>query len=291
MQLSVKKRGQPANELRFKTGPIYIGRQVGSQIFLPHRSVSRQHAVIYQDAAGEWLIEDLASTNKTFVNNTAIHKCSIKEDDIVKTGDFIIRVSLKEMEKTPISQLQKHIHLDDTIAEGFDDLQQIVRQPGAKNAPPLSFPASRVKDLQKASNSIVRTRGAKELHRVILDLMRSQFFAYNAWAAIRKQAHGPMAVESGRTITSEYVKRYDLAMHMKITHVLEKQKYILIPQIPRRLNPGKIRSVMIAPILKDRKCYGVIYANRSAEHERYCLADMDYLMLLSTLIANQIERV
>ena len=97
MQLSVKKRGQAANELRFKTGPIYIGRQVGSQVFLPDRSVSRQHAVIYQDASGQWLVEDLASTNKTYVNNTAVHKCPLNDDDIIKTGDFIIRVILKKL--------------------------------------------------------------------------------------------------------------------------------------------------------------------------------------------------
>ena len=291
MQLSVKKRGQAANELRFKTGPVYIGRQVGSQVFLPDRSVSRQHAVIYRDQAGDWLIEDLASTNKTFVNNTAIHKCPLNEDDIVKTGDFIIRISLKEAEKASGAQLKKQIHLDDTIADGFDDLQQIVRQPQAKNASPLSFPAKRVKDLSKASNLIIRTRSIKELHRAVIDLMHSQFSAHDAWVSIRKQASGSMAVEGGRSITSELVKRYDLVMHMKIAHVLEKQKYILIPQIPRRLNPGRIRSVMIAPILRDRKCYGVIYANCTAEHQNYELADLDYLMLLTTLIANQIERV
>jgi hypothetical protein len=291
MQLSVKKRGQAANELRFKTGPVYIGRQVGSQVFLPDRSVSRQHAVIYQDAAGNWLIEDLASTNKTFVNNTAIHKTTLNEDDIVKTGDFIIRVSLKETEQTSGLQSKKQIHLDDTIADGLDDLQQIVRQPQAKNAPPLSFPTSRIKDLGKASNWIVRARSIKELHRAVIDLMHNQFSAYHAWFAIRKEPSGSMTIESGRSITSEFVKRYDLAMHMKINYVLEKQKYILVPQMPSKLNPGKIRSVMIAPILQGKKCYGVIYTNCTAEHQRYDPADLDYLMLMSTLIANQVERV
>ena len=291
MQLSVKKRGQAANELRFKTGPIYIGRQVGSQVFLPDRSVSRQHSVIYQDDSGKWLIEDLASTNKTFVNNTAIHKCDLNDDDIVKIGDFIIRVTLKEPEKNTASQIKKPIHLDDTIADGFDDLQQILRQPEAKNAPPLSFPGKRVKDLQKASKSISRTSSIKQLHDVIIDLMHSQFAAHNAWAGVRNEPHGPIKIEKGRSITSELVKQYELPMHMKIKHVLEKQKFILIPQIPRRLDPGKTRSVMIVPILAGRKCFGVIYASNTSEHERYELADLDYLMILTTLIANQLERL
>ena len=139
MQLSVKKRGQAPNELRFKTGPIYIGRQVGSQVFLPDRSVSRQHSVIYQDSSSKWMIADLASTNKTIVNNTAIHKCPISDNDVIKTGDFIIRVMLDETAKADTSRVEKQIHLDDTIADGIDITGQIVRQPMARNAPPMCF--------------------------------------------------------------------------------------------------------------------------------------------------------
>lgn len=291
MQLSVKKRGQAPNELRFKKGPIYIGRQVGSQVFLPDRSVSRQHAVIYQDSSNEWLIEDLASTNKTLVNNVAIHKCQINDNDVIKTGDFIIRVLLKETVKGSESRIEKQIHLDDTIADGTDMLGQIIRQPQAKNAPPLSLPARRIKHFQRALKLIFRTRSLQELHSVVISLLQSQLEANNAWAALTTEADGRMMIENGRSISSEMVSKQDLVMYAKIPYALEKQKYILLPQLQRDFRAGRVRSLMIAPVIQDGKAFGVIYVNNTAKHERYELADLDYLLLLTTLVANQLTRL
>ena len=290
MQLSVKKRGHPPNDLRFKTGPIYIGRQVGSQIFLPDKSVSRQHAVIYQDSTQKWVIEDLASTNKTYVNKQAIHKHPIKDDDILKVGDFIIRVSFKEPKKDNSLIPKKSIHLDDTIAEGFTDLQQIIRQPEAKNAPPISLPASRSKDLRKALKAILKTKSMGELHLQLISLMLGQFSAHDAWAAIRTNPDEPMAIEGGRQISSEIIRKDQLAMHVKISYAMEKQKFILIPQLPRRLNPGRVRSIMIAPIVQGKKCLGALYLNNATEHERFELADLDYLLILTAIAESQLER-
>ena len=91
MQISVRKDGVLLNESRFKKGPIYIGRQIGSQVFLLDRAVSRQHAVIYTDKNGAWVIEDLDSANKTFINRKAIHKCELKNDDNIRIADFSIK--------------------------------------------------------------------------------------------------------------------------------------------------------------------------------------------------------
>ena len=74
MQLTVKRGDNLVNELRFSRGPIYIGRQIGSQIFLPDRAVSRQHTVLYTTTDGKWTVEDLDSANKTYLNNETVHK-------------------------------------------------------------------------------------------------------------------------------------------------------------------------------------------------------------------------
>jgi pSer/pThr/pTyr-binding forkhead associated (FHA) protein len=64
MRLFVSLGGSSVNELRFDRGPIYIGRQTGSQVFLPDAAVSRQHAVIYTTRDGSWIVEDLGSATK-----------------------------------------------------------------------------------------------------------------------------------------------------------------------------------------------------------------------------------
>jgi len=64
MRLVVKQNERTINEFRFNKGPIYIGRHTNSQVFLPGRAVSRQHAVIFKTYEGKWILEDLDSANK-----------------------------------------------------------------------------------------------------------------------------------------------------------------------------------------------------------------------------------
>ena len=99
MRLTVKRGDDLINELRFSRGPIYIGRQIGSQIFLPDKAVSRQHTVIYTTTDGKWMVEDLDSANKTYLNNEAIHKAEIKNGDVLKIADFRIEIHVDESDK------------------------------------------------------------------------------------------------------------------------------------------------------------------------------------------------
>ncbi len=78
MRLVVKKGEQSVEEFRFGEGPIYIGRQPNSQVFLPEGTVSRQHAVIFMTGDGKWIVEDLDSANQTYLNDEAVHKAEIK---------------------------------------------------------------------------------------------------------------------------------------------------------------------------------------------------------------------
>ena len=64
MRILVKRGSSLVNDLRFERGPIYIGRQRGSQVFLPDRSVSRQHAVILTTNEGQWMVQDLQSRSQ-----------------------------------------------------------------------------------------------------------------------------------------------------------------------------------------------------------------------------------
>ena len=59
MRLFVSLGESSVNELKFDRGPIYVGRQMGSQVFLPDKAVSRQHAVFYTTKDSSWIIEDL----------------------------------------------------------------------------------------------------------------------------------------------------------------------------------------------------------------------------------------
>lgn len=289
MLLCIKQKGRRINEMRFKKGPIYLGRQMGSQVFLPERSVSRQHAVIYTDQKDKWVIEDLDSANKTLINKEAIHKIDLKDGDNITIGEFTIEFNLDEEQET--KKRKPSIHLDDTVAQIRPDIHAEIRIPNARNAPLIKIPAKRARDIYRAAKQINNSHSIKDLHSALTDILIAQFASHSVWVSLRKDLDGEMDIEDGRKKTREHITHADLLVHHHIKKAMEKQKYILISQLPRQIADGKIRSVIIAPILAHRNCHGMLYANNSKEHEHYEMADLDYLIMIAAITAAAIENL
>ena len=70
---------------------IIVGRSSELDMVLVEDMVSRKHAKIQLQADGIW-IEDLASTNGTFVNGEKIKRAKLKEGDRVLFGTSILKV-------------------------------------------------------------------------------------------------------------------------------------------------------------------------------------------------------
>ena len=285
MRLFVNLSGSSVNELHFKKGPIYIGRRMGSQVFLPDKAVSRQHAVFYTTKDGSWIIEDLDSANKTYLNDKAIHKCEVNHSDVIRVADFTIEVHLYE----PDEQAQ-NVHMEDTMVELRRDLHTVVRQPNAPDAPPLKMPPKRANDFASAVRQICKIKNIEDMHKILLELILEQFEALNVWISLRKDAEAQMEFQGGRRITSEYVKRLDLAVPASIADAMEKREHTLVHQLPKEITKGGVRSVIISPIVREGKCYGIIYAENSTDQGHYGLPDLDYLMLLTIPISVVMEK-
>ncbi len=288
MRLIVKKDGQTVNELRFDRGPVYIGRHAHSQVLLPDRAVSRQHAAIFTTQDGKWVLEDLDSANKTFLNDKAIHKALIKTGDCIRVGDFKIEVTLE-------ADAGKPNHLEDTLiqhpresgAVASPDREIIVRKPDAERAPDINLPAGRVKDFLQATEAICKSNGPDEVLKTLLNITLKQFQAHNSWCALRALPEGPMTVHAGRSRDGGVLELAQIKVHKKITHAIEKQEFLLLPRVPSA--DGKPCSAMIAPIIDPSGCFGVLYVDNAGEKRYYTLSDLDYLMLLAIHTAAIVE--
>ena len=64
-----------------------IGRSPSSDVFLDDITVSREHAVVYNDGASV-RVEDRASLNGTFVNHERVEKCSLVHGDEIQIGKY-----------------------------------------------------------------------------------------------------------------------------------------------------------------------------------------------------------
>jgi hypothetical protein len=66
-------------------GEVIIGRGPSCRIRLPSKDVSRTHARIFF-RNDEYYIEDLGSTNGTYVNGIRVVKCALRKNDLIYIG-------------------------------------------------------------------------------------------------------------------------------------------------------------------------------------------------------------
>lgn len=70
--------------------PVAIGRLPDNQIVIDNPTVSAHHARVYRDGA-HYVLEDLMSTNGTFVNDKPVARHSLHEGDVVIIGKHALR--------------------------------------------------------------------------------------------------------------------------------------------------------------------------------------------------------
>jgi pSer/pThr/pTyr-binding forkhead associated (FHA) protein len=289
MRLVVKQNGQTVNEFRFDKGPIHIGRSEKSHIRFNDGSVSRQHAVIFNTQDGKWMVEDLDSANKTYLNDQAIHKVEIKTGDRLRITDYTIEINLEESTET-----EKPAHLEDTLTAPTSSSSQIIeRKLDTADAPPVRLPAHRMMDLLRAHEKISQAGNPDELLLALLDITSKQLGTYHNWCALRNEPAGPMTYHAGRTREGQKLELSSIKLNEKINEAIEKSHFLLFifSKDMSKDEKGQIRSVVIAPIMGPTGCFGVLYANNTFRDDHYSLSDLDYLMLLGMHIAAAMQKM
>ncbi|MBN1391339.1 MAG: FHA domain-containing protein [Sedimentisphaerales bacterium] len=314
MHLVVKENGQTVNEFQFDKGPIYIGRQENSQVFLRDGTVSRQHAVIFSTQDGKWMVEDLDSANKTYLNDQAIHKSEIKTGDSIRITSHIIEINLKDGEVT-----EEPSHPEDTLTETAGAApaaataapasaaaapagasatpagapQIIERKLDTPDAPTLRLPAHRVTELLRACEVIGKATHMDELLLALLDITSKQLGSYHIWCALRNTPEGPMTCHAGRTRDGQALELNTIQLNEKINEGIEKSHFLLFifSKDMTKDEKGQIRSVIISPVVGPAGCFGVLYANNTFRDEHYSLSDLDYLMLLGMHVAAAVQKL
>ena len=291
MHLVVKQNGRVINEFRFDRGPVYIGRHAHSQILLPDLRVSRQHAAIFSTQEGKWMVEDMDSANKTYLNGKEIRKTEIKTGDCIHIADFIIEVDLE-------TETGENLHLEDTLMPVTDKTgvsrpdsarEIIVRKPNAPHSPDIKLPARRINDFIQATEAICSAKGPDEMLKALLDIASGQFDAYHTWCALRNLPEGAMTSHAGKNKDGHAVELQQIQANERISEAVDKGQFMLMPRVIIPAEREKIRSAMIAPVINPSGCFGVIYVDNAMEQEGYSLSDLDYLIFVAIHTAAILE--
>ncbi|MBN2457464.1 MAG: FHA domain-containing protein [Sedimentisphaerales bacterium] len=289
MRLVVKQSGRTINKSQFAEGPIRIGRQTTNNIILPDKSVSKQHAIIFTGDAGKWLIEDMGSANKTYLNDKVIQKTDLKSGDIIRISSFSIEVNL-EVGGGESIRLSDTLQLEASLSTPPHEI--LVRRPDAGHAPAMRLPAKRLTEFSFATESICKAKNLEGLLETVLDIMLKQFKGFHVWAGLRDQTSGPMTCQMGKKRGGKAVELNDLKLTDKINESIEKGQFFVLPRVSAQIEEKeRIRSAIIAAIMRPNGCYGVLYVDNAMVHEHYSLSDLDYLMLVAIHTAAVLKKL
>ena len=282
MRLLLKQKDGTAKELQFAQGPVCIGRGADSQVFLPDPAVSRRHAVLNIADDGTWLIEDLDSASKTFLNDQPVRKAKIKHGDAIRVTTFTIDIALEEEVPKEHEEMQMADTMHIEAALATPPHETVVRNPDASHAPAMRLAARRLMDFSRATNRICDAASLDELLLTLLDLTLEEFDALHVWCALRTQAGGPMICHAGKKTDGSPVDLNQLPLGEKVMQAVEKGQFLVMPRVSAQLEENEaIRSAMIATIMRPTGCFGVLYVDNAMKQKHYSLSDLDYLMLVA----------
>jgi hypothetical protein len=280
MRLILRQVDGSSKVLSFEQGPIHIGRAANSDILLPSRGVSRQHAVLSIDGDGSWVIEDLDSANKTYVNGSAVNRTTIKAGDRLRIVDFEIEIDLEDETDQEQPSWGEETLVEATLTGPLQET--VVRKPDAAHAPPLRLPAKRLSDYAQISETICQADGIERLLLTVVAMAIKQFNAFHVWCALREQPSGPMMYNAGQRSDGQRVELNEIRLQDKISQAVERHQSLVLPRVLAQEEAReRIRSAMIATVMRPGGCYGVIYIDNAMVHEHYSLSDLDYLMLIA----------
>jgi pSer/pThr/pTyr-binding forkhead associated (FHA) protein len=81
--------GADAKAFPLERDVVVIGRLDDSDVVLPDPEISRRHAEVRREN-GEFVLQDLGSTNGTLVNDEAVQERTLREGDRIAIGGSVL---------------------------------------------------------------------------------------------------------------------------------------------------------------------------------------------------------
>ena len=298
MRVLVKRGHSLIHDLRFSQGPIYIGRKSKSQIFLPDRAVSQQHAVLFTTAEGAWMLQDLDSANRTLLNGRPVSKMPLHEGDIIHVSDFTIEIHFGP--ETPVQTYEEPLDLGDTLIPAESAVPSVYgRKSQRQPEHVLHVAPARIKNLYQLTVTLCRREDQESLLAELNRMLLEQFDAYHVWTGLRETTSGPLTCHGGLSRGGNAFSLDNLLGKSLVKQAMQSESYILLPNVMDAAaasdssiaNLEHLRSALAAPIMAPAGAYGVIYIDNGCDQPAYSNLDLDYLTLVSTHVAALIEHI
>ena len=298
MRVVIKRGFSLVNETRFSSGPVYIGREPRSHIYLPDRAVSRRHAVLTTDADGRWLVQDLDSVNHTTLNGRIVDKKPVRQGDVVGVGDFTLEIHIDDERLRRTIERDEPIDLGDTIVDSHAPLQGLYNAARLADHP-IHLPPARVTDFYHLATLLFGQTDEEAMVADLAQLLIKHFDAYHAWLGLRETNSGPLTCHGGCMSDGSIVPLEVLGGRKIINQAITDETYILVPNATDLAGPedscspelARLTSAMAAPIMAPAGAFGIIYVDNARDKPSYTQQDLDYLTIISVQVAALAEHI
>ncbi len=130
--------GVVIKEVQLTKDRTTLGRRPYNDVVIDNLAVSGEHAVL-QMKGSEVLLEDLGSTNGTYVNGKAVKQQVLRHDDMIEVGKYRIRFVCE----APASQFDKTMVVRPGSKPPPEPPRPATPQAGASGTPPAGAPELR----------------------------------------------------------------------------------------------------------------------------------------------------
>jgi len=280
-----------------------IGRETPNSVCLKEKLVSRHHAVIRKDEAGQFSITDLNSRNGTFVNSVPVKERTLEPGDRIQIGDSLLLFLPDGMESAPdVLKGSRAVRFDDeslstsaVVQLRPEDSLYLTFQNVPASAAPTGRTVSDLTTLLKICTEIHSTLGQAPLQRRLLELIFESVPADSGAILLSDSSNQPVPTASWSRLPS--VNNAVVVSRGVIEKVTETRAAFLSNDIDNgraleaneSLRRRKVQAVLAVPLLFFDKVTGVIYLETKESEAKFDAGHLQLMMGIAGMASIAIE--
>lgn len=117
--LEVLDAGGNKRQIPLNRPHILIGREPSCDVHLPHPAVSRRHAQLQQTEPDRWVLQDLSSRNRVFVDNKPVQQLVLEPRQVFRIADYRLCLIDPAVPAKPDIDLEREWAIDETGETGL----------------------------------------------------------------------------------------------------------------------------------------------------------------------------
>lgn len=190
LKIKVSLKGRPIGMHTFNKDVITVGRDPGSDIHLDNVNVSREHLRFEFGPSGYYTLVDLGSANGTFLNDEAISRGYVYNNDVVRIGKYTLWIGF-EADRRAMDAEQPKVTPDQfagTTVLSSNDLEKMLsasREVDKNKSLGLDEESTPVGKANRPVMSLKRTRLAVTVGIAAAFLIGTAVGAGAAWLMLR----------------------------------------------------------------------------------------------------------